>query len=124
MIKKVDQLLPLFVMDTLGSFTGLPGLLVAGLYSASLRFGSDLLNSFQTSSCYNFNALFLFQSTVSSGLNSLAAVTLEDFIRPLFPLMSEGRATLVSKGLSLLYGLLAFAIVFLMANLTHIVEVY
>ena len=60
---------------------------------------------------------------MSSGLNSLAAVTLEDFVRPLFPLMSEGRATLVSKGLSLLYGLLAFAIVFLMANLTHIVEV-
>ena len=34
----MDQLLPLFVMDVLGSFTGVPGLLVAGLYSASLRF--------------------------------------------------------------------------------------
>jgi len=75
-----------------------PGLFVAGLYSASL-------------------------STVSSGLNSLAAVTLEDFIRPLAsPGMSDAAATRISKSLSIFYGLVAYGLVYLMANLNHLVE--
>ena len=36
-VKTIDQLLPLFVMDTLGQYPGIPGLFVAGIYSASLR---------------------------------------------------------------------------------------
>ena len=51
------QLLPLFVMDILGDTPGFPGFFVAGIFSGAL-------------------------STVSGGLNSLAAVTLEDFIKP------------------------------------------
>ena len=52
------QLLPLFVMDILGdNYPGFPGFFVAGIFSGAL-------------------------STVSGGLNSLAAVTLEDFIKP------------------------------------------
>ncbi|XP_011311839.1 sodium-coupled monocarboxylate transporter 1 [Fopius arisanus] len=52
-----DQLLPLLVMDILGSFPGLPGLFVAGVFSAAL-------------------------SSLSTGLNSMAAVILEDFVKP------------------------------------------
>ena len=63
---------PLFVMETLGLLTGLPGLFVAGIFSGAL-------------------------STVSSGLNSLAAVTLEDFVRPMVGNMSERKATIISK---------------------------
>ena len=63
-------------------------------------------------------------STVSSGLNSLAAVTLEDFIRPLAsPGMSDAAATRISKSLSIFYGLVAYGLVYLMANLNHLVEV-
>lgn len=51
-----DQLMPLFVIDAMGDSPGLPGLFVAGIFSASL-------------------------STVSAALNSLAAVTLEDYIK-------------------------------------------
>ncbi|KAL3207623.1 hypothetical protein MRX96_010098 [Rhipicephalus microplus] len=51
-----DQLLPLYVMDILGSLHGIPGLFVSGIFSGAL-------------------------STVSSGVNSLAAVTLEDIIK-------------------------------------------
>jgi len=97
-VTKIDQLVPLFVMESSGSLPGVPGLFVAGLYSASL-------------------------STVSSGLNSLAAVTLEDFVRPLVsPTMSDVSATRISKLLSIFYGLIAYGLVYLMANLNHLVE--
>ena len=51
------QLLPIFVTDTMGAYPGLSGLFVAGIFSGSL-------------------------STVSSAINSLAAVTLEDYVKP------------------------------------------
>ena len=51
-ISKGDQLLPLFIVERMSSMPGLPGLAVAGIFSGSL-------------------------STVSSAINSLAAVTLE-----------------------------------------------
>lgn len=50
--------MPLFVVDAMGSFPGLPGIFVSGIFSASL-------------------------SSVSAAVNSLAAVTLEDYIKVL-----------------------------------------
>ena len=52
---KKDQLFPLFVMQVMGDINCVPGLFVAGVFSGAL-------------------------STVSSGLNSLAAVTLQDLM--------------------------------------------
>lgn len=52
-----DQLLPLFVMDTLGEIPGLSGLFVAGVFSAAL-------------------------SSLSTCLNSMSAIVLEDFVKP------------------------------------------
>lgn len=49
------QLLPLYVVETMGMVPGLSGLFVSGIFSGSL-------------------------STVSSALNSLAAVTYQDYI--------------------------------------------
>ena len=37
-VAKGEQILPYLVMDLLGSYYGLPGLFVACVYSASLRF--------------------------------------------------------------------------------------
>jgi len=48
--------MPLYVSDTMGSIPGLTGLFVAGIFSAAL-------------------------SSVSPVLNSLAAVTMEDYLK-------------------------------------------
>lgn len=50
------QIMPLFVVDVMSNIPGLPGIFVAGIFSASL-------------------------STVSAAVNSLAAVKLEDYIK-------------------------------------------
>ncbi|XP_026161432.1 solute carrier family 5 member 6 isoform X2 [Mastacembelus armatus] len=86
-----DAMVIYFVMDMLQGLPGLPGLFVACLFSAAL-------------------------STISSAFNSLATVTMEDLIKPHFPLMSEARATLLSKALAASYGLVCLA----MAFFTHL----
>ncbi|TNN49724.1 Sodium-coupled monocarboxylate transporter 1 [Liparis tanakae] len=80
LVSAPDQLMPYLVMDILGDYPGLPGLFVAAAYSGSL-------------------------STVSSSINALAAVTVEDLIKP-YSNMSERNLSRTSKGLSLLYGVL------------------
>uniref|UniRef100_A0A672F731 Solute carrier family 5 member 8 n=1 Tax=Salarias fasciatus TaxID=181472 RepID=A0A672F731_SALFA len=78
-----DQLVPYLVMDILGDYPGLPGLFVAAAYSGSL-------------------------STVSSSINALATVTVEDFIKP-HTHLSDKSLFWTSKGTSLLYGALCVA---------------
>ncbi|ELU11202.1 hypothetical protein CAPTEDRAFT_203318, partial [Capitella teleta] len=55
---KGDQIVPLFLIDILGDHAGVPGLIIAAIFAAAL-------------------------SSVSSAVNSLAALTLEDFIKPI-----------------------------------------
>ncbi|XP_060790487.1 solute carrier family 5 member 6 isoform X2 [Neoarius graeffei] len=86
-VKSKDQMVLYFVMDMLQDIPGLPGLFVACLFSASL-------------------------STISSAFNSLATVTMEDFIKPHYPSISEARATLLSKILAFSYGLLCLAMAY------------
>ncbi|CAL8297539.1 unnamed protein product [Arctogadus glacialis] len=86
-----DAMVLFFVMDMLQGLPGLPGLFIACLFSAAL-------------------------SSISSAFNSLATVTMEDLIRPHYPAMTEARATLLSKGLAMSYGLLCLA----MAYFTHL----
>ena len=54
-VRTQDQVLPLLVLQVAGDVPGLPGLFMAGVFSGSL-------------------------STISSGLNSLAAIGLRDFM--------------------------------------------
>lgn len=98
MIDAPDQLFPRFVMETLGSLPGIPGLFVSGIFSGAL-------------------------STVSSGVNSLAAVFLEDFIKPyIFKDLSEKWATKITKSLALLFGLLSIALVFVAQQLGGVLQ--
>lgn len=48
-----DQILPLFVMETVGHLRGVPGLFIAGVFGAALRFGMPYVKN------KSFNVLFL-----------------------------------------------------------------
>ncbi|KAM6425042.1 sodium-coupled monocarboxylate transporter 1 [Rhynochetos jubatus] len=78
-VSALDQLMPYLVLDILHDFPGVPGLFVASAYSGTL-------------------------STVSSSINALAAVTVEDLIRPNFRSLSEKKLSWISMGMSLFYG--------------------
>lgn len=92
-IKVRDQTMPLFVVDAMGDLPGLPGLFVSGIFSASL-------------------------SSVSAALNSLAAVTLEDYMKPLYlkikkrPL-PDMQSSYPSKIMAFLYGMICLAVAFI-----------
>lgn len=43
--KAKDQLLPLLVMDILGDYPGLPGIFVAGVFSAALRYDVSVMGT-------------------------------------------------------------------------------
>ncbi|XP_010213408.1 PREDICTED: sodium-coupled monocarboxylate transporter 2 [Tinamus guttatus] len=83
-ISAPDQLMPYFVMDIFASMPGVPGLFVACAFSGTL-------------------------STVAASINALATVTFEDFVKKVFPDLSEKTGTWVSKGLCVLFGALCTA---------------
>lgn len=93
-----DQLLPLLVMDTLGKYPGMPGLFVAGIFSAAL-------------------------SSLSTCLNAMAAVVLEDFYRPFIKeSLTEKQTSYLMRGVVLLVGIISTALVFVVAKLGTVLQ--
>ena len=100
LVSTKDQLLPLFVMELMSDIPGFPGFFVAGVFSGAL-------------------------STVSGGLNSLAAVTLEDFIKVYYKKdLSELNATRISKGLAITYGIFSYGLIFMVKNIPGLVQAW
>jgi len=98
MVEKPDQIFPLFVMQVMGDIPCVAGLFVAGVFSGAL-------------------------STVSSGLNSLSAVTMQDFIMGNYKgELTETRKVIITKVLCVVYGVLAYLIVFLVKFLPGVLE--
>lgn len=100
-----DQNMAIYIRDALGHIPGIAGLFVSGIFSASL-------------------------SSVSSCLNSLAAVTLEDYFKPLYLLimkrpfeMSPARSAIPSKIIAGIYGLVCIGTAFLAQHVGGILEV-
>ncbi|XP_053989378.1 putative sodium-dependent multivitamin transporter [Hylaeus volcanicus] len=92
-ISSTDMLMPLYVMDTMSDKPGLPGLFVAGIFSAGL-------------------------STISAALNSLAAVTVEDYLKPACKMcrgndFSLSTSSKLAKLLAFTYGIFSIALAFL-----------
>ena len=100
MVTSADQLLPYFMIKVMGSIPGLPGLFVAGIFSGAL-------------------------SSVSSFVNSLAAVTLEDFVKPGLmscwgSRLSGSRESLVTKLIAASFGLICLLVAFMAEQMTGI----
>lgn len=94
-IKKLDQIVPLFVMDVASRIPGLPGLFIAGIFSAAL-------------------------SSISSILNTKAGIIYEDFIRHRYPDASEKNASDVMKILVVILGFIMLSLVFVVEHLGSI----
>lgn len=93
LVKAKDQLLPLLVVDILGDYPGLVGMFVAGVFSAAL-------------------------SSLSTGLNSLSAVLLEDFFKPFSKTpLTEKQTKYIMRGVVVVFGAICVALVFVVEQL-------
>ncbi|XP_026319587.1 sodium-coupled monocarboxylate transporter 1-like [Hyposmocoma kahamanoa] len=96
--KAKDQLLPLLVMDVLGDIPGLPGVFVAGIFSAAL-------------------------SSLSTSLNSMSAVVLEDYYKPFFKKnLSERQTNWLLRSVVVLLGALCLGLVFVVEKMGTILQ--
>lgn len=95
-IDKADQILPFFVINELPR--GLPGILIAGIFAATM-------------------------STISSGINSLTTVTLVDIYQRLWkPDASPEHQLRLAHRLTLAYGLLIVALAFAAGRFGSLIE--
>lgn len=86
------------MMSILGDYPGMPGLFIAGIFSAAL-------------------------STLSTCLNSMAAIVLEDFVKPLVKApLSEKQTIRVMRGTVLVIGVISVALVFVVQRLGTVLQ--
>lgn len=87
LVENKDQLVVYYTMDLLGSIYGLPGLFLASICSATL-------------------------STISSGINAVTAVVLDDYIRTIWPKMDKSKETVLTKVTALNLGAIIAGLAF------------
>ncbi|XP_050069302.1 sodium-coupled monocarboxylate transporter 1-like [Anopheles maculipalpis] len=93
-----DQLLPLFVMETFADYPGMTGVFVAGIFSAAL-------------------------SSLSSALNALSAITLEDFFKPYRKKpLTENQIRYIMQGSVLVFGVLSVLLSLLVEHLGTVMQ--
>ncbi len=98
-IQEIDQILPYFVMEVLIDKKGLPGVFLACVFSDSL-------------------------STISSGLNSLAAVIIEDYYKGLMGReLTDERQGFIAKILSVVLGVFVMLLTYVISHLGSILNV-
>lgn len=97
-VTDIDQIFPYFVMEVLSDKKGLPGVFLACIFSGSL-------------------------STISSGLNSLAAVVIEDVYKGLLGRrLTDERQGLVSKIFSIVLGAVVILMTYVVSYLGSILN--
>jgi solute carrier family 5 (sodium-coupled monocarboxylate transporter), member 8/12 len=96
--KAKDQLMPLLVMEILKDWPGLPGLFIAGVFSAAL-------------------------SSLSTGLNAMSAVVLEDFCKPFMKNgVSERLSKYIMRGTVLVLGVSSICLVYVVQHLGAVLQ--
>jgi len=97
-VSDIDQIFPYFVMEVLSDKPGLPGVFLACIFSGSL-------------------------STISSGLNSLAAVIIEDIYKGLLGRkLTDERQGFVSKIFSVVLGAIVILLTYVVSYLGSILN--
>jgi len=97
-VTDIDQIFPYFVMEVLSDKKGLPGIFLACIFSGSL-------------------------STISSGLNSLAAVVIEDVYKGLLgKTINDERQGFASKIFSLVLGVVVMLLTYVVSYLGSILN--
>uniref|UniRef100_A0AC34RLT9 Sodium-coupled monocarboxylate transporter 1 n=1 Tax=Panagrolaimus sp. JU765 TaxID=591449 RepID=A0AC34RLT9_9BILA len=87
-VKTPDQISILMAVKVLSIIPGLPGIFLAAIYAATL-------------------------STISGGMNSIAAVLFEDFLKEKYKHWTENEKTLCLKIITTIFGILATGLSFL-----------
>jgi len=96
--KAKDQLMPLLVMEILKDMPGLPGMFIAGVFSAAL-------------------------SSLSTGLNAMSAVVLEDFCKPFMKNgVSERASKYIMRGTVLVLGIVSVGLVYIVQHLGAVLQ--
>ncbi|XP_075152070.1 sodium/solute co-transporter-like 5A11 isoform X2 [Haematobia irritans] len=99
LIANDDQLLPVYVMQTVGKLHGIPGLFIAGVFGAAL-------------------------SSLSVVLNSTALVFLEDIVKGCFRFkLTEKSSAIIVKTCIIVLGGVAVSLVFVLEKLSGILSV-
>lgn len=97
-INASDRLLPLYVVHELGTYHGIPGFFVAGIFAASL-------------------------GTVASALNSLAAIACQDMASGLLGIkLPEDKGAYIARWVCLACGALSFALIFAVERLGPVLQ--
>lgn len=90
--------MPLLVMEILKDIPGLPGLFIAGVFSAAL-------------------------SSLSTGLNAMSCVILEDFCKPFFKRdLSEQVTSLIMRGTVIVLGVVSVALVYVIQHMGAVLQ--
>lgn len=96
--KAKDQLTPLLAMEILKDLPGLPGFFIAGVFSSSL-------------------------SSLSTALNAMSGVVLEDFCRPYMKSsISEKMSLYIMRATVLILGVLSVALVYVVQHMGAILQ--
>ncbi|XP_072044749.1 sodium-coupled monocarboxylate transporter 1-like isoform X2 [Amphiura filiformis] len=96
-IQRDDQIVAYLVVDIFRDFPGLPGIFVSSCFSAAL-------------------------SSMSSALNSLAAITGEDIVKAMWPNISDTRYTMINKITVVFFGLVFAGLTFLADVLGKLIQ--
>lgn len=93
-----DQMMPLMVMEILKDLPGMSGLFIAGVFSAAL-------------------------SSLSTALNSMSAVVLEDFCKPFIKNgISEKACAIILRGTVLIIGIVSVAMVYIVQHMGSVLQ--
>ncbi|KRT84250.1 hypothetical protein AMK59_1134 [Oryctes borbonicus] len=110
-ISQPDELLPYYILDVARTVPGLPGLFIAGIFSAALRY----------SKCPKDDHSYLKSSTLSAVINCLCASIYEDFIsRYVFKGTSERTVSNYLKVLAIIIGSITTILVYVVPYLGNL----